>query len=800
MLAMPSHRSVEDVRITLHCQRSEQRRLSVPLAAAVAIWLIFATALCNADGGPAVASKPTARLLAEARLVPDCDEPIVRVRFLGKDRYFAFDTGCTTNVVDASLQAQLGEQLRMATVGTAAGEIRRPFFKDPGLTLGGFPLKSEMVGCSDLNFASEPLGYPLEGIVGMAPLQKHVVELDPAGGTVRIYDCLPDHAKRNAEEFSLRKDSICPVISGKLPDGASEDFLVDSGNAFASLALRDHIFERFADFGIIRKRRRATSNIFGRVVRRQKGLLESFDLRVFNHKGLSVSNSRWRSAIGWAYLRRYVAVFDFPGGKLYLRPSSHFSEDEEPLDKSGLNLLRGDAGLVVSYCRYDGPAREAGLLKGDRILRVNGKPAKAFSLFELRRLLGREGDRVRIEAQRGKETIDVEFQLREYHRFFATRMGPNARVLAEVRLVEGCDIPIVSVECLGETRYFLLSTGTGATALDDSLRPKLGDTLQRQTGSSEDGTLAWEFFKAPPVDFGGLQIRGMSAICTDLHLFSEYAGLEVAGAIGLDSLFNHIVELDLSGRAIRIYDRVPESMERDSVVLPLHEGSMTVRVNLPVIGPQEFLLDSRNFNSLELHADLFERLTKSGKIDQRFQYGSSAHRKRRGEIGRLRRFALGDFMHQGVSIVKSEKYSAIGCGYLRRYVVVFDFPGQRLYLKPSKHFSEPEEPYDQSGLIFSRSDGQTVVDALWKHSPAKEAGLTKKDRILSVNEKPVEEFSMPELRKLLSREGEFVRMTIQRCGETLDFKFRLREFHTFLPKPIEPAVAEKQSARQAAPN
>ena len=226
---------------------------------------------------------------------------------------------------------------------------------------------------------------------------------------------------------------------------------------------------------------------------------------------------------------------------------------------------------------------------------MNGKPAKAFSISGLRRLLRREGERVRLEAKRGNETIDVEFQLREHHRFFATPTGPVAKVLAELRLREDCEAPIASVDCLGETRHFLLSTITSVTVLDDSLRTKLGDSIRRQTVASDHGMIPREIFKSPPVEFRGLQLRGRAGVCIDLSSISDYVGFQLAGLIGLDSLYNQIVELDLSGHTLRIYDRVPDGTKRDSVVLPLHgDGTgMTVRANLPIIGPQEFLLEFR---------------------------------------------------------------------------------------------------------------------------------------------------------------------------------------------------------------
>ena len=145
MLAMPSHRSVADVRITRHCRRSGQRRFSVSLAAGVAIWLICSGSMqCGRRSGHRFKAGETARILAEARLVPDCETPLVRVRFLGKDRYFAFDTGCTETLCgripsDATGQANRLGNGRHPSEGKSVCRSSKP----PALKLGSLQLKDE---------------------------------------------------------------------------------------------------------------------------------------------------------------------------------------------------------------------------------------------------------------------------------------------------------------------------------------------------------------------------------------------------------------------------------------------------------------------------------------------------------------------------------------------------------------------------------------------------------------------------------------------------------------------------------
>jgi S1-C subfamily serine protease len=57
-------------------------------------------------------------------------------------------------------------------------------------------------------------------------------------------------------------------------------------------------------------------------------------------------------------------------------------------------------------------AGEAGLTKGDRIVAVDGKPAKDFALWQLQDRLKKSGDAVTITIERGDETLEKTLALR----------------------------------------------------------------------------------------------------------------------------------------------------------------------------------------------------------------------------------------------------------------------------------------------------------------------------------------------------------------------------------------------------
>lgn len=106
-------------------------------------------------------------------------------------------------------------------------------------------------------------------------------------------------------------------------------------------------------------------------------------------------------------------MIDYPRKIVGLTPNRQFSEPFRS-DASGL-LLSADAEdfhkFTVDSVIPASPAER--LLKpGDLILAANGKPAKAYALWELEELLKASGTEVSLSVRRGDKTFIRELTLR----------------------------------------------------------------------------------------------------------------------------------------------------------------------------------------------------------------------------------------------------------------------------------------------------------------------------------------------------------------------------------------------------
>jgi len=116
----------------------------------------------------------------------------------------------------------------------------------------------------------------------------------------------------------------------------------------------------------------------------------------------------------------------------------------------------------------------------------------------------------------------------------------------------------------------------------------------------------------------------------------------------------------------------------------------------------------------------------------------------------------------------------IGMGVFRQFNVAFDYPGERIYVEPSRRFGERAE-HDMSGLeLRPDGNGRLVVTRVLPDSPAAEIGLRVGDRIDRLDGRPVTDLDREALRALMRRPGETVDLVYLRDGVRAEGSLELR--------------------------
>lgn len=129
---------------------------------------------------------------------------------------------------------------------------------------------------------------------------------------------------------------------------------------------------------------------------------------------MSQLNAR-NGIIGNKVWRRFQFIIDYPQEKLYLKPNRRYKKKFK-FDRSGLVMIAGGKNLneyYVSKVVANSPAAEVGILRGDRIIRINGMSTSYLMLSGIAQRFKRKvGRKIKLVLFRDDVKVKKQFILR----------------------------------------------------------------------------------------------------------------------------------------------------------------------------------------------------------------------------------------------------------------------------------------------------------------------------------------------------------------------------------------------------
>jgi hypothetical protein len=310
---------------------------------------------------------------------------------------------------------------------------------------------------------------------------------------------------------------------------------------------------------------------------------------------------------------------------------------------------------------------------------------------------------------------------------------------------------------------------------------------------------------------------------------SNHIGIPVNGIIGYHFFKNHPIQIDYITQKITIYNSTQEVPKK---IRKYIEFPISIEASKPYILAdvemknnnieQKLLIDIGNSDPLWLFPTLIKDFVYNRpNIDDYLGRGFNGDVY--GKRSRIHSFSLkqfkfekpliampDEFSIQHVKMVKDRKGS-IGGEIMRRFLVVFDYPNQKIYLKKNKNFNDPFSfnmsgiDFKQEGMVWSEEritvsekensaiKGQNIdispgfqykfvlkpnflVSGVRKDSPAYIAGIKAEDAIVSINDIKVTEFTMSKIQNMMkSEDGKKINMVINRNGMEIKFSFYLED-------------------------
>ena len=313
---------------------------------------------------------------------------------------------------------------------------------------------------------SQDVGVPINGIIGYYFFKNHPVEIDYIKKTITIYENKSKFPKKTKrfDNFPMSVEFNKPYMNADVEmkhEKQSSKLLLDLGNTDSvwlfPVMIKDFIYNRpnIDDFlgrgfsgDIYGKRSRINSLSIGKF-RFRKPIASMPDEYSIQH--LKLVKDR-KGSIGSEILRRFTIIFDYPDGKIYFK-SNRFLNDPFLIDGSGLEIKQdgllwekeevpiktakinspiNEVGIadtnpdkfqykftlkpsfIVAGTRKDSPAQKAGILKNDKLIKIDSRLAKELNLNKIHQILKtNESRQVKLEIQRNGIPLKFELTLED---------------------------------------------------------------------------------------------------------------------------------------------------------------------------------------------------------------------------------------------------------------------------------------------------------------------------------------------------------------------------------------------------
>lgn len=343
------------------------------------------------------------------------------------------------------------------------------------------------------------------------------------------------------------------------------------------------------------------------------------------------------------------------------------------------------------------------------------------------------------------------------------------QVIAEFEVAPDGDFLRVPVTIGQEIYPFLVNTGNATTTIDDSLRQKYDLEKIKVEVRGRRGGVVRDRFGGLTARLGNLPLEfPLGVESGDFAGMRENLDIEVLGEIGIDVLGQYIVQIDFDEGILRFLSSLPPSPGEAIRITPLggEGGAPTIPVILPGRPADKFIVATgRGGHSLEIRSEILGQLEEKKQVtifDK--EKGVTRSGNLLYETGRVESVQIGKFRHSGI-LVNSAEQNVVGLAYLARYIVTFDFPRSKMYLKKGKSLDAPDSRFSLWNVGIAREGEKVVVREVHGYGPAHQIGLKSGDVVESINNCDVKRLSNWQVRRLLGREGRSLSVVVLRGNE-----------------------------------
>ncbi|MGB8522702.1 MAG: PDZ domain-containing protein [Candidatus Acidiferrales bacterium] len=328
---------------------------------------------------------------------------------------------------------------------------------------------------------------------------------------------------------------------------------------------------------------------------------------------------------------------------------------------------------------------------------------------------------------------------------------------------------------LGKPSLFELDSTAAATSVDPS----------RATDAALPNDASKTNLQNCVLNLPGVELPMSSLAVAAKKDFAAQMGVPYRGTLGADFFARFVVVVDYSRQTIQLYDPATYTYSGAAKGVQGTFAGTTpiVKAKVSIPGQKTLEADFVVNTALDFPIVFSRTFTDDHRISSaHFKTISASYPSVDGGakilLGRLKTIQLGGYTIEDPVAAFSQSNppsgqskniaGAIGAGFLKRFLVTFDFPHQRIILEPNLQFNEFAEE-DMSGLsIVAKGPGLKTFEIVRVQpgTPGAAAGIHEGDVIAGIDEEPAADLTLTSIRELFRQVGHKYKLLIERNGKT----------------------------------